>query len=148
PDHHLLEHLILQVYKGHILVAWVLTSGFSSIEAFVESRPSAERLHELGVEITQQYIGASQEAAFQVHTDDPGSMDDIFQQCVLFNRDAAIYFEVKNACQVGDFGQVEDLIPNMICIFHGGCCPNYANELLHLLQNLKYSWSPSFANMV
>ncbi|KAF9518369.1 hypothetical protein BS47DRAFT_1420389 [Hydnum rufescens UP504] len=148
PDHHLLERLVLQVYKGHILAAWVQISGFHAIEEFAASKPDRNLLSQLGERIAHRYIGAPSKTAFRTSADDPTTTDEIFRQCVLFNRDAAIYLELKNAIQLGDFGRVEDLIPTMICIFCGGGSPNYANELLHLLQNLKYSWLPTFADMV
>ncbi|KAF9516420.1 hypothetical protein BS47DRAFT_1262992, partial [Hydnum rufescens UP504] len=71
--------------------------------------------------------------------------DDVLCNAALFNHDASIYLEMKEAGSVGNWGQIKMILPNIICIFQGSGSTNYAVELLHLLQNLKYSWTPVYA---
>ena len=148
PDHFLLERLIREVYYGHVLACWVEVSGFPTLEAFRASKPSHETLRRLAVSIVDKFIGAPSEASFLSDDQDPASTDETFRSACLFNRDAAIYFEMKSATKRGDFGRIEDLLPLLVCGFRGGGCTKYAHEMLHLLQNLKYSWPQPFANMV
>jgi hypothetical protein len=148
PDHFLLERLIREAYYGHILACWVKVSGFLTLEAFRASKPSHDTLRQLAIAIVEKFVGAPNEASFLTDENDPKSTDETFRSACLFNRDAAIYFEMKNATKRGDFGRIEDLIPLLICGFRGSGSTKYAHEMLHLHNNLKYGWPHLFANLV
>jgi hypothetical protein len=53
--------------------------------------------------------------------------------------------ELVNAISAGDFGRIEDILPDLACIFRGAGSNNYSTEILHLIFNLKEVWTPEFA---
>lgn len=148
PDHFLLERLIREVYYGHILACWVEVSGHPTLEKFKSSQPSLPVLHRLAATIVHKFIGAPSEDSFLTDSLDPTTTDETFRSACLFNWDAAIYFEMRSATKRGDFGRIEDLLPLLVCGFCGGGSTKYAHEMLHFLQNLKYTWPKAFADMV
>ncbi|KAF8150859.1 hypothetical protein B0H34DRAFT_776371, partial [Crassisporium funariophilum] len=48
----------------------------------------------------------------------------------------------------GDFGRIEDILPDIACIFRGAGLNNYSTEILHLIFNIKEVWTPEFANIM
>ncbi|KAF8238030.1 hypothetical protein L208DRAFT_1052357, partial [Tricholoma matsutake] len=53
--------------------------------------------------------------------------------------------ELVHTVSDGDFGQIEDILLILACIFCGTGANNYATEILHLLFNIKEVWTPEFA---
>ncbi|KAG5650028.1 hypothetical protein H0H81_001033 [Sphagnurus paluster] len=56
--------------------------------------------------------------------------------------------ELVQAVSNGDFGRIEDILPDLACMFQGGGSNNYSSEILHFLFNLKEVWTPEFANII
>ena len=56
--------------------------------------------------------------------------------------------ELVHAVSDGDFGRIEDILPDLACIFHGAGSNNYVTEILHLLFNIKEVWTPEFVYVV
>lgn len=78
-----------------------------------------------------------------------GSTDDpINENVVRLTRDLLYVMELVQAVADGDFGRVEDILPDLACIFRGAGSNNYSTEILHLLFNIKEVWTPEFANIV
>jgi hypothetical protein len=53
--------------------------------------------------------------------------------------------ELVNAVSDGDFGQIEDILPDLACIFQGAGSNNYSTKILHFLLNIKKVWTWEFA---
>lgn len=70
--------------------------------------------------------------------------DIIHANTVLLTRDLLYVAELIDAILTGDFGQIEDILPDLACMFHGAGSNNYLTEILHLLFNLKEVWTPEF----
>ena len=49
-----------------------------------------------------------------------------------------------DAISCSDFGCIEDILPDLACIFRGAGSNNYSNEILHFLHNIKEVWTPQF----
>ncbi len=64
-------------------------------------------------------------------------------QCLL--RDLLYFEELTQAISSGDFGRLEDILPDLAALFRGSGSNNYSTEILHLLYNLKKVWTPEFA---
>ena len=58
--------------------------------------------------------------------------------------DLLYVIELVKAISDGDFGWVEDILPDLACIFHAAGSNNYLTEVLHFLFNLKEVWTPEF----
>lgn len=74
----------------------------------------------------------------------PRSGDTINENIVRLTRDLLYVVELVRAVSDGDFGRVEDILPDLACIFRGAGSNNYSTEILHLLFNLKEVWTPEF----
>lgn len=59
----------------------------------------------------------------------------------MWNSDVLLYLELCKAIQVGDVGQMENLIPSLLFRFAGGKNSNYAIEILELLQGFKHEFT-------
>ncbi|KAF8233529.1 hypothetical protein L208DRAFT_1040842, partial [Tricholoma matsutake] len=66
--------------------------------------------------------------------------DKIHQNTHLMIHDFFYVAEVMHAISQGDWGHVEDILPNLAMIFHGAWSKNYCTEILHFIHNLKYVW--------
>ena len=71
--------------------------------------------------------------------------DHTHSNTVLLTRDLLYAVELIDAASSGDFGRVEDILPQIACVFRGGGSNNYSMEILHLLHNIKEVWTPEFA---
>ncbi|KIJ99838.1 hypothetical protein K443DRAFT_101496 [Laccaria amethystina LaAM-08-1] len=65
--------------------------------------------------------------------------DTVYANTVLLIRDLLYVTELINTISAGDFGQVEDILPDC----RGAGSNNYSTEILHLLFNIKKT--PEFA---
>jgi hypothetical protein len=67
------------------------------------------------------------------------------ENVVRLTRDLLYVVELVGAVSDGDFGRIEDILPDLACIFRGTGSNNYAAEILHFLFNVKEIWTPGFA---
>jgi hypothetical protein len=71
--------------------------------------------------------------------------DIVYENIILLTRDLLYIAELVHAVSTGDFGQVEDILPTIACMFKGSGSNNYSMEILHFLFNIKEVWTPEFA---
>lgn len=74
--------------------------------------------------------------------------DIIYKNTILLTHDLLVLIELVNAIQTGDWGQIEDILPTLACMFRGARLNNYSTEILHLIFNIKEVWTPKFAYVV
>ncbi|KAF8222369.1 hypothetical protein L208DRAFT_1108935, partial [Tricholoma matsutake] len=72
-------------------------------------------------------------------------IDIMRENIIRLMQDLLYVVELVCAVSDGDFGQIEDILPDLACIFRGAGSNNYATEILHLLFNIKEAWTPEFA---
>ncbi|KAM5538412.1 hypothetical protein V8D89_008014 [Ganoderma adspersum] len=70
------------------------------------------------------------------------------RQTVMFATDILPYFDLREAMQIGDIGQMEDLLPTLLFRFTGGSNPKYTIEILELLQKIKREWPPELRDFI
>jgi hypothetical protein len=153
PDFHTLKAALLQILEGLLLNAWHLESGYSSLQDYAKSLPSAENIldtaynilkHYATPECEQEFTSASKrKAALSLLATGP-KRDNVYCNVILLTRDLLYVLELVNAIPAGDFGRIEDILPDLACIFRGAGSNNYSTEILHLIFNLKEVWSPEF----
>ncbi|KAF9537103.1 hypothetical protein CPC08DRAFT_552875 [Agrocybe pediades] len=168
PDYHTLLAALTQIVHGLLLNAWRIECGFPSLAEYAASKPSASAVLEKAWTIIKKYAtptckqdpaeplakepkpkprrsGAGARRAAAGNAD---SGDQVFSNTVLLIRDMLYVLELVNASSSGDFGRVEDILPDIACIFHGTGSTNYSNEVLHFLYNIKHVWTPEYANIM
>ena len=150
PDFHTLKAALLQILEGLLLNAWHLESGCASLQDYAKSMPSAEDIlktaynilrHYATPECEQEFTSASKRKAARATGPD---RDNVYCNIILLTRDILYVLELVNAIPAGDFGRIEDILPDLACIFRGAGSNNYSTEILHLIFNLKEVWSPEF----
>jgi hypothetical protein len=67
----------------------------------------------------------------------------VFENAVLFLRDALISREFSDAVKAGDSGRVVLVLKTWALSFRGNGRTKYAYEMLHLIHNLTSVWSPA-----
>jgi hypothetical protein len=171
PDFHMLLAALTQILDGLILNAWREECGFPSLDEFAKSKPTPADLLELARKIVMKHAtptmlrkpvhtppksqmpapGDESESADESASDPPpapltSSPEDIIHENIVrLMRDLLYVIELVQAVKAGDIGRVEDILPDLACMFRGAGSNNYSTEILHLLFNLKEVWTPEFA---
>jgi hypothetical protein len=153
PDYHTLLAALTQVLEGIILGAWLDDLG--DLGNFAKTSPSAQDLLLRAQGILNQCTcplvnwrkgPKAKDRTIPPYPDAADPLNDIAHQNILvLTRDLLYMIELTSAISDGDFGRVEDILPVLAKIFRGAGSNNYCMEILHLLANLRYIWTPKFA---
>ena len=150
PDFHTLKATLIQILEGLLLNAWQLQTGYTSLQNYAKSLPSAEDILETAKNILKNYATPECEQEFTsalkckaALATDP-KRDNVYCNVILLTRDPLYVLELVNAIPAGDFGRIEDILPDLASVFRGVGSNNYSTEILHLIFNLKEVWSLEF----
>lgn len=157
PDYHTLLAALMQVLDGLVLNMWRTECGYSSLKGYAQAEPTADMVFECAHRIVDKYTTPS----LSFEPVDPKSPpkdldgstlsaaheDSINDNIIILTRDLLYVAELVNSVSTGDFGQVEDILPTIACMFKGAGSNNYSTEILHLLFNIKEVWTPEFASV-
>jgi hypothetical protein len=78
----------------------------------------------------------------------PTEGDMVFENAVLFLRDALISREFTDAIKAGDSGRVVLVLKIWALSFRGNGRTKYAYEMLHLIHNLSSIWSKEVRSVI
>lgn len=159
PDYHTLLAALTQILEGLILNAWRIECGTSNLDAYASLNPSAEDILAKAHCILRNYAtpshknepvkkpaSASGRPPSPSQTPNPSLRDDVVHENVVrLTRDLLYVTELIDAISSGDFGRIEDILPDLACMFRGAGSNNYSTEILHFLFNIKEIWTPEFA---
>ncbi|KAJ7091714.1 hypothetical protein C8R43DRAFT_1092475 [Mycena crocata] len=177
PDYHTLLAALTQILDGLMINAWRRECGSVSLTVFAESKPSAEQLRDIATRILTEYAtpmppiltsqtdstsdsedslsDSSEDSDHVEHTPAPplptnlDPKDDVAHSNIrLLTRDLLVVAVLIRAISDGDFGRVEDFLPQLAMMFRGSGCNKYCGEILHFLHNLKHVWNPEFADIM
>jgi hypothetical protein len=161
PDYHTLLSTLMQILDGLLLNAWRMECG--PLDDYAKSKPSPEDILKKAhiilnkyatPECKQLFANPPKEQKDASSTSNPVSSSDteprtepdiVHANTVLLTRDLLYVAELIDAISTGDFGRIEDILPDLACVFRGAGSNNYSTEILHLLFNLKEVWTPEFA---
>jgi hypothetical protein len=127
-----------------------MESGYAYLTDYAKSKPSAENMLQHAWNIIrnfatpqspQEVLDAPKQKRTSNTTPEP---DNVYANVVLLTRDLLYVMELVNAFSAGDFGRVEDILPDLASMFRGASSNNYSTEILHLIFNLKEVWTPEF----
>jgi hypothetical protein len=154
PDYHTLLSALTQIVDGLLLNTWRAECGLKCLEDYAKCKPSADELLEKAriiikkyatLKCRQEYAGDPPKSPLDPTANPKSKPDNVHDNIVLLTRDLLYVVELINAISSGYFGQVEDLLPDLACMFCGAGSNNYSTEILHLLFNIKNIWTPEFA---
>ncbi|KAF6766018.1 hypothetical protein DFP72DRAFT_1161701 [Ephemerocybe angulata] len=160
-DFHSLLTALTQILEGIILNAWEAECGYDDLDAFAKSKPTPEMLISIAKRIINEHATptpaytpaytprkSSNSAASSTPEKSASCSDPVRENVVLLTRDLLLVIELVSAVKDGDFGRVEDVLPDLAFTFRGAGSNNYSTEILHLIHNFKYVWTPEFAEAV
>jgi hypothetical protein len=150
PDYYTLIATFKQILDGILLNGWLAECGYPSLQEFIESRPSPQQLLNIAAKVLQNHANPTPPVHNEDFDKDGVLPPDIKQPCDdpishnlrLLARDLLYLREFEDATRDGDFGRIEDMIPQLAMMFCGAGGKNYCGELLRFLWNLKHAWTP------
>ncbi|OSD06261.1 hypothetical protein PYCCODRAFT_1354209, partial [Trametes coccinea BRFM310] len=89
------------------------------------------------------------ESSESTHEPQPSAAGDmVFENAVLFLRDALVLREFNDTIKVGDSGRIVTVLKIWALVFRGSGRMKYAHELLHLIHNLTHVWPEPLRRIV
>ncbi|KAL1659682.1 hypothetical protein GGF50DRAFT_64807 [Schizophyllum commune] len=142
PDFHTLLAALEQIRDGILLEAWRRECGSSSLDSFHESQPCEDDLLAIAERIIIKYATPVDTSDVDYHP------DPAHENIRLLLRDLLFVAEITRATADGDFGRIEDTLPDVARLFRGAGYNNYSTELIHFIHNVKKVWTPEFADIM
>jgi hypothetical protein len=87
---------------------------------------------------TDQHVDRTADAPTLIREEQGGDM--VFENAILFLRDALISREFSDAVKMGDSGRILLVLKMWALSFRGNGRTKYAYEMLHLIHNLSHVW--------
>jgi hypothetical protein len=128
PGRHLLKHMLTRLTLGKVLRATLKQSSTSSL---------TQTVAELRASRTSSATASS--TSDTPSTADPAG-DMVYENVLLFLRDALITREFTDSIKCGDSGRVLLVLKTWALSFRGSGRTKYAHEMLHLIHNLEHVW--------
>ncbi|KZT39580.1 hypothetical protein SISSUDRAFT_1061057 [Sistotremastrum suecicum HHB10207 ss-3] len=141
---HHIDELYHHMFEADILTLFLKVGELKTIDELLTKTPP--QLEVLAEKIRAQF--ASGLRVEELRTLPEGDQDKVLLSSVMFLRDVLVYIQLREAMRTGDVETMEALIPDLLARFAGGNNPNYARELLELLQCLHREWPSSLKDFV
>lgn len=123
------------ILKAAVLECWRLESGSATLEEFREqARPGFAKLTGMAHTILKKYVGADLD---RMQSRGEGERDIVFENSVLFLRDALLYRVLSDLMNHGEIGTVEDVLWLWIPMFKSTHKHKYAAHLSKFLTHLR-----------
>lgn len=144
PPFHTCRNLVFVSLYAQIFHCLLLVSGKSSMEEYAESVTSWDQLYSDAEKIYEMYANTSMVDELRTNrefADNAGTEGDmVFENAILFFRDALISREMVDAVHAGDSGRVVLVLKTWTLSFRGSGRTKYAYEMLHLIHNVEKVW--------
>ncbi|TFY77269.1 hypothetical protein EWM64_g6746 [Hericium alpestre] len=141
PPFRICRDLIFVSLYAWVLHCLLLVSGKNSVEDFGEDL-TWDDLVKYAKQVLQDYTDTNKVAKLRHararHDKDHGDM--VFENAVLFLRDALLLFAFSNAIKTGDSGRVLVILKVWAFSFRGQGRTKYVQEVLFLIHNIEHVW--------
>ncbi|KAF8815609.1 hypothetical protein BYT27DRAFT_7224855 [Phlegmacium glaucopus] len=138
PDFHTLLTALTQILEGLIFNAWCEECGQLSLSDFAKAHPKPEDLILIAQRIIKKYATptsnipksnapkntkkskkskTSTNSDLEDKVEQTSPADSVHKNTVLLTHDLLYVIELTNAIATGDFGRIEDILPDIACIF-------------------------------
>lgn len=142
PNFQTCRNLIFVSLYARVLHCLLKVSGQATLAEYADSVTSWDQLYTDVEKIYNKYADASIVTELRNKRDFSGKElgDMVFENAILFLRDALISREFTDAVRVGDSGRVILILKIWALSFRGNGRTKYAYEMLHLIHNLENVW--------
>lgn len=142
PPYRTCRDLIFVSLYARILHCLLEVSGKASLEDYLRDVEDWETLEQHAREIYEQYANnrTVQDLRDKRAESGPAHGDMVYENALLFLRDALITREFADAVKAGDSGRVVLVLKTWTFSFRGNGRTKYAHEMLHLIHNLTKIW--------
>lgn len=137
PPYRMMHNGIMWTSEACFLDAWVAVSGSSSLDEFVASKPSWERIYALSERIASEMV-ASNTLKTEMQDNRTYHKDSPFENQLLYNRDALLYRILSHAMKHGKVGLVEDVLWQWVVLWKGCGKHKYAAHYKKFLAQLRH----------
>uniref|UniRef100_D8PYY4 DUF6589 domain-containing protein n=1 Tax=Schizophyllum commune (strain H4-8 / FGSC 9210) TaxID=578458 RepID=D8PYY4_SCHCM len=143
--------LIFVSLYARILHCLLLVSGKQSLADYVND-PNLDwtMLRSHAQEIVRRFADPDVASTYRRARDrhGAGEGDMVFENAVLFMRDALLLREFTDAIKAGDSGRIVHILESYVHVYRAQGRHKYAHETLHLLHNLKHVWPKEVRDIV
>ncbi|KDQ57302.1 hypothetical protein JAAARDRAFT_131270, partial [Jaapia argillacea MUCL 33604] len=112
----------------------------NSLVEWANTQPSWNKIWDLGVRATKNYVADSNLSAKQF--DSPDQRDEELENTMLKERYFLLYEELTHALNAGDIGQVEECFLPWAFVFKGCGKHKYATQMIKFLYDLYFVYPP------
>ncbi|KAH9025785.1 hypothetical protein EDB85DRAFT_1869407 [Lactarius pseudohatsudake] len=133
PDYHMLLSALMQILHVLVLNTWRTECAYSLLAAFAKAGPMPRDLLDCARCIIERHTACWPTPRRVCRRLACSHMANIVHNnIVLLTCDLLYVAELIDAIATGDFSQVEDILPALMCMFRGSGSNNYLVEILHL----------------
>ena len=144
PTFRVCRDIVFTSLYARVLHCLLLVAGVSSLEDYLQKFGKWSTLVSHAEAIYREYTRPSVVERLRTErANDPKDGDMVFENAVLFLRDALISREFSDAVKAGDSGRVLLVLKAWALGFRGNGRTKYAYEMLHLIHNFTTVWSPA-----
>ncbi|KAI5891066.1 uncharacterized protein SCHCODRAFT_02734706, partial [Schizophyllum commune H4-8] len=149
PPYHVLKGLAFDSLGARILDCLLRVSGKASLDALCDGL-TWQDLKELARQVIRQFTDTRAvdklRRARLKYGKDHGDM--VYENAILFIRDALLLREFNDAIKAGDSGRIILVLKKWAFSFRAQGRSRYATEVLYLIHNLTHVWPPAIRNAV
>ncbi|KAA1476504.1 hypothetical protein DENSPDRAFT_785151 [Dentipellis sp. KUC8613] len=148
PPFRTCRDLIFTSLYARVLHCLVLVSGKPSLKQFSEDI-TWEELKAYARQVIKQFTDSRKVDKLRESREfGRGKGDMVFENAILFLRDALHLREFSDAIKSGDSGRVCIILKLFAHSYRGNGRTKYAQEMLHLIHNLTHIWPPDVKDVV
>ncbi|KAF8075810.1 hypothetical protein FPV67DRAFT_1711092 [Lyophyllum atratum] len=153
PPFRTCRDLVFVSLYSRVLHCLLLVSGCATLEEYITKTTSWDDLEADATEIYNRFVRTDVVDELRQQRAECGSGsitkgDMIFENAVLFMRDALISREFTDAVKAGDSGRVLLVLKIWALSFRGSGRTKYAYEMLHIIHNLTRVWPKPVRDIV
>ncbi|KAJ6608202.1 hypothetical protein B0H10DRAFT_2178316 [Mycena sp. CBHHK59/15] len=124
------------------------TTIVSHAKAIFQTYANADRVQELLEERIPDERQRDADAKAANKGKKPDKRDMVFENAILFLRNALLTREFTDAVKAGDSGRVVNILQLWVFSYRGSGRTKYAHEMLHLLHNLICVWTKELRHVI
>ncbi|KAK1227067.1 hypothetical protein PQX77_009900 [Marasmius sp. AFHP31] len=150
PSYRICRDIVFTSYYARVLHCFLLVSKKPTLKAYADSIESFKQLQDDAAKVYDQFANTNTVIKLRSERElrGRGYGDVVFENAVLFLRDALYSHELTRAVKAGDSGRIVLVLKIWALSFRGSGRTKYAYEMLHLIHNLTHVWPKEVVKIV